>query len=1822
MKNITRYFIQAGVNFLDLSLASSADATLDGQTVVVRGSSSTDMVYVGDGISFDFTSSLGGNDLIFVKGRRSDFTPSLAGVNLRLTRTDGTHQPLTLHRDDTVVFEDGSIRTNALIDALNSPDQLAPALDTGLNSTGTASEVAARALNGQTPTSRIVAFGAGTESTTYGMVQAGMRLTIKGTPYADVVYVKPGSVVDFRNSLLGEDKIYLTGTWSDYTKVQIGNGLRLQRGEEQVDVGLGDRLIFADGSVPIATVFTLLRTHANPTVQDLQSQWQANVQSPPVIIRAGALSLLDWTDSGRSAVDGISNDTAFELQLSGQDVGLTVSFQQSTDGGSHWLDLPSASLSQLADGAYRFRAKLVGPTGNMAFSTPYPQSGDLVIDASAPERPALSLANDRQASDGISNDGTVQVSGLESGASWQYRIDGGDWADGQGSNFSLAQGRYAAGSIEVRQVDVAGNSTVHALDGELQIDQTAPVFSSGETARSIEENTPGGERVYTAQATDRLLMQEGTVRYSLKAGVGDVSRFGIDAGTGEVTLTDALDFEAKSTYGFTVVATDRAGNTSEQVVSLVVTDVNEAPTAVSLEDAVTRLPENSDTSDRIQVATLRVTDDATGQNDVTLVGADADHFEVDGDVLYLRAGTPLNFETKASYAVTVSVQDSSIEGSSPVSTPFSLTLTDVNDAPTGVGLSNTVTSLPENSDTRTRIRVATISVSDDATGSNTLSLSGLDAWFFEIAGGELYLKAGTSLDFESKPSYEVTVLAADSGVVGSSPASTDFNLIVTDVNEAPTSVWLEGVPGGLPEDTPTNLPFLVATIMVNDDALGRNTYSLSGADASLFEILGNGVYIKTGTALDYETKRSYDLNIHAVDSNLVGSSPVGSSWRLSVTDVNEAPTAVTITPTRTSLSDSSSTSNPILVATIAITDDALGTNTVSLSGEDEAKFEVVGKSLYLRQGATLDHNTRANLTVTVNVQDIDLSSTTLTANYNLAVSAGNRPPSEVTLSDRVNDLAEGSSTDPRVRVGVIYVSDDGQGTNMLSLGGTDAQYFEIDSGALYLKAGTVLNYEDKAFYEVTVSAQDSDVAGVAPVSTNIRLQVTDVNEAPTAVSLGSASLPENIDTGNRFSVAPITVTDDALGSNTLSLSGRDANLFEIEGGVLYLKAATLVDYETQNRYELTIRAQDSGVAGSSAVSTDVILTVTDVNEAPTALTLINTVTSLEENADLMVRARVATIEVTDDALGTHVLSLGGADAQSFEIDGDALYLKAGTVLDHERQRDYSVNVLVSDNELSGGSPLLSTAFNLRVTDVNEAPTGVTISPTRTSMPENASGGRRILVATLEIADDALGTNTVLLSGQDASVFEVIGNGLYVKQGASLDHTTRPTVSVTLSVQDDALSGSSSPLTATYSLTVDPSNAAPTGIALSNPVTELAEDSSTGSRLKVADIVVTDDGQGGYTLSLSGTDANFFEIVGDELFLKASTSLHFETKASYAVTVSAQDHSIDGSNPVSTSYSLTVTDVNYAPSGVVLSNTVTSLPENSPTHTRIRVATISVNDDPSGSNTLSLSGPDAEFFEIADGELYLTADTTLDFESKSVYEVTVGAQDFTIEGSSPVSTDFSLSVTNVDDNGPVFSSSDTATAIAENTATGAEVYTAVATDSDYVEEASVTYSLKDGAGDGSRFSINDSTGVVTLHESPDYDTKPSYTFTVVATDGAGNTSEQAVTLAVTNLDDNGPVFSSSGTATAIAENTATGAAVYTAVATDSDYVEEASVTYSLKDGAGDGSRFSINGSTGVVTLNESPDYETKPSYTFTVVATDGAGNTSEQVVTLAVTNVDE
>lgn len=256
--------------------------------------------------------------------------------------------------------------------------------------------------------------------------------------------------------------------------------------------------------------------------------------------------------------------------------------------------------------------------------------------------------------------------------------------------------------------------------------------------------------------------------------------------------------------------------------------VNAAPTAVLLNNQVTSRDENSSSTAAVKVADIVITDDAVGTNSVILTGADAASFEVVGTELRLKVGVALDFEAKSSYAVTVSVADASVAGSIPVTANYTLAVTDVNEVPTAVVLTNKLETRGENSPSTDAIKVADIAITDDALGTETITLTGTDADSFEVVGGELRLKAGVVLNFEAKPSYAVTVSVVDAALPGSTPVTANYTLMVTNVNEAPNISAFSFDPTGVTflatdPDLPTQtLTYLANTFsgMVNN---GTNT---------------------------------------------------------------------------------------------------------------------------------------------------------------------------------------------------------------------------------------------------------------------------------------------------------------------------------------------------------------------------------------------------------------------------------------------------------------------------------------------------------------------------------------------------------------------------------------------------------------------------------------------------------------------------------------------------------------------------------------------------------------------------------------------------------------------------------------------------------------------------------------------------------------------------------------------------------------------------------------------------------------------------------------
>ena len=959
--------------------------------------------------------------------------------------------------------------------------------------------------------------------------------------------------------------------------------------------------------------------------------------------------------------------------------------------------------------------------------------------------------------------------------------------------------------------------------------------------------------------------------------------------------------------------------------------------------------------------------------------------------------------------------------------------------------------------------------------------------------------AGVPVDADGDGVYVVSVSATDGAV----SFATELRITVADL--PPTSVDLLNVVSAIPENVDTSSRVKVADIRILDQGQGTNSIALQGPAAGLFETEGGeqppagggiyrtaALYLKQGTAPAVTTAEEQVVIV--VQSSLPGSQAVATTYAFSVVDAfNDPPQSISLVPVVTSLSENTDTSSAVRLAEISIDDDPLGTITFALSGDNASAFQIVATSrstadLYLKAGAILDFETQPALAVSVSARDLTLPGTpALTADYTLAVTdEPNAAPTAVAFANSITSLAETADTAKPVRLADILLSDDREGTNVLSLTGTDAADFEIIDGVLYLKKGVVLDYETRNCRVVTVAVTDASVSATPSATREFVLQVTQANDSPTSVSLVGAvtSLPESTSTAVRIKLADIVVTDteanpvrNAINSvlNVDRIPAQSARyvkfsilatsngsqpcideleVYATDGRNVALAAVPYASGTLPGYAAHALSHINDGLTGNShswiSDTTDTGWVVLDLRDVAT----IDKVVWSRDRSGAFPDDRVATsyrIEfssdgitwqtvasewdrlpfgsgqsVTNDMLATppgggqlpsaaNTISLSGTNADLLEVVGQAVYLKAGVLLNHEAQPQITATVNVVDETVPRAASVTAD-YELSVTDVAEPPAGVTLTDVVPSLTENTDTTQAIQLATIVVADEDGGIvvadedggpNEITLVGVDAAVFEVVGTRLVLRAGTALDFEAKPFYAVTIRVADPTVAGSTA-VSVDYRLDLIDTNAAPT-ISLINAVTTLPESTSTASRTRVADLVISDDGEGTNTISLAGDDREDFEIEAGSLYLKAGTELDYDTGPSRSLSVVVADALLVGVPASRASYTLTISDVNERPTSVSLANAKASLPENTNTAVAIKVADILIVDQDAGANTVTLAGPNAVSFQVVGAALYLRAGAVLSAGLPPL-AVTVRVADATASDTTPVSVDSTLTIT--------------------------------------------------------------------------------------------------------------------------------------------------------------------------------------------------------------------
>ena len=369
---------------------------------------------------------------------------------------------------------------------------------------------------------------------------------------------------------------------------------------------------------------------------------------------------------------------------------------------------------------------------------------------------------------------------------------------------------------------------------------------------------------------------------------------------------------------------------------------------------------------------------------------------------------------------------------------------------------------------------------------------------------------------------------------GTLSSTKDVAITVTNVNEAPT------VTSAAAASFAENGTGTVYTASATDpDAGATLTYSISGADAALFNINATTGAVTFKSSPNYEApgdaggNNVYDVKVTASDGTLSSTKDVA----ITVTNVNEAPT-VTSAATASFAENASGT----VYAATATDPDAGSTITYSITGADASLFNIdsVTGAVTFKTSPNYEAPGDAGSN---NVYDVNVTASdgTTSATKAVAITVTNVNEAPTITSAATANFAENGS-------GTVYTAaatdPDAGSTLTYSISGTDAALFNINAttGAVTFKSSP--NYEAPGdaggnnVYDVSVTASD----GTNSATKAVAITVTNVNEAPTITSAATANFAENA-TGTVYTAA---ATDpDAGATLTYSISGADAALFNI-----------------------------------------------------------------------------------------------------------------------------------------------------------------------------------------------------------------------------------------------------------------------------------------------------------------------------------------------------------------------------------------------------------------------------------------------------------------------------------------------------------------------------------------------------------------------------------------------------------------------------------------------------------------------------------------------------
>uniref|UniRef100_A0A673JPD3 Protocadherin Fat 1-like n=1 Tax=Sinocyclocheilus rhinocerous TaxID=307959 RepID=A0A673JPD3_9TELE len=1379
-------------------------------------------------------------------------------------------------------------------------------------------------------------------------------------------------------------------------------------------------------------------------------------------------------------------------------------------------------------------------------------------------------------------------------------IDSGTGAIQTLSNLDYEQRKVFNFQVQVHDTGAPrlfAQNTANVTIYVINVNDCAPKFTQDSYETTLLLPTYKGVKVTTVKATDEDSLPDTKLHFELVDGnIGN--KFLLDSTSGDIFVQNAT--QLRSRYRLTVQVSD-GSFTGTATVKVSVKENKGHNLKFTHEIFTAYVQENS--VEKKTLAILSVVGYRVNEPLFYSILNPNSKFEIGrtSGVLF-STGIPFDREEQDLFEMFVEViKEPRLNGTAHVL--VRVHVEDVNDnAPVFVDQPyNVIVPIEKNVGSVFR-KVTTVDKDIGRNAEVTYYLKGHDKYFQVSPSGEISLKR--PLELKSVGKFVINIAAQDGG---EPPLFSKAEVVISVVNKATPVFERPFYKIEIPENVQVRTS--VFQVVANQSAGPRTVYSICGGNPfNQFYIHFNSGLIEVIQPLDYEAHPAYRLCIQATDSLTGANSDVFVDIILE--DVNDNAPKFEAAVYNISFSESVVTGTSVLQ--VVAMDSDTGSNAILFyqlyekDGATSDYFRIDVESGVIWTAGLLDHETQSQHELTVKA--VDRGVFQLSAEVQVIIYVTDLNDNPPVFSHQLYNATISKISSPGQLVTCVKAYDaDSRGTSQLEyaiLSGNDNNVFATDASSGEIVIANINQQSLEHFYSLILSVTDGVFRSTAEA--NIYMMGENSHSPSFTQDEYVIELAENSPVGTLIGQVEATDKDPGIyGQLTFFIVNdiaRDKFTIDDDGRI-----HTVECFDRENPDERTISislmAKDGG--GRLGFCT-VIIIISDLN-------------------DNSPKFRLSEYKVTvpgDASSGTTVIKISAVDEDEgsnadiiYTIDSDIGHFEihplSGAIVTKEsliglEKGLYSLFVKAKDS----GSPPRQSVI----------PVSIRIVPSETSIPKFAEPS-----LWLELSEDlAVGTEMDIFQTENERpvIYSLVGGNtpesnkddVFAIDSSTgkltltkrLDYETIKRYQLAVQVQDaeDSIEMVSTIDVSIHLKDVNDNSPQFESYPYQSYIVENLPKGTSVVQVKATDLDSWLNGQVTYTLheiQECPDILQMFTLDSVTGWITTLKEIDREKTDRYRITVLATDRAQGLQMTGTTVVEVTVVDTNDNPplfTEAVFKGTVREDESTTGTVVTILSSTDSDSEEVNRRCSCFITGGDPQgLFDVkhTDGVWVVAVKKTLDREEREFYLLNITAIDGTFETKATIE----ITVLDANDNSPVCEKDVYTQTVPEDALVGRQILQVSAIDADIQSNAEITYQLS-GSGAES-FTIDAKTGAVRTLVTLDREMTDMYNLTVRAVDGGDRFCQASVLITVDDVNDNAPKFTSEKHHVSIFQNTQPGTYVARLEAFDADTGMNGKIRYSFEDSAG--GLFSIEESSGIISLERSLDRQTKAMHVLRVRATD-------------------